>query len=535
MGPTNGGPSPIPTLQHSRMTQEKNDAELSSESNPQDPIQNGIFLVPKPSGDPQDPLNWTLKRKLTISFTLWFALFMSYSSAFNGQIQIAQQATLYHKAVVEITYFNSATSGGLAAGCWVWWPLAKKIGRGAVIFWATAAVLVTQIWACYMRGPSDYNGFMAAKFFMGFFGQSLVILGPLYVVDMFFLHQRGRAFNLLGIAMNIGASAGPTFSGFITVSHPWYNEFWWTIGGTAFALVLIFLFVEETTWDRTSGAQNHRAQGTWLRGRLQTFFFGTRVVKRPSGKELVTAFVVPFKHAISPVLLLCAGFDAITFGFWVALNALTPVWLQQPAKIGGYGFTVLENAAFTTVHWMTLIVSQLYGHLLSDRIPMWLCARNNGIWKPEFRLHALWIPNFVLTPIGLGLIGASLQYHLHWVVMAIGNFLVTFGAFQGIPVTMNYVSESFRKSTVEAIIPLSSMRLFFGLTINFYINPWISAMGIGWVYGLMAFLCAGSFGFLVIIMWKGHALRETSPFHTAASEEGVKVISKKPENLTMTG
>lgn len=182
---------------------------------------------------------------------------------------------------------------------------------------------------------------------------------------------------------------------------------------------------------------------------------------------------------------------------------------------------------------MTLILSQLYGHLLADRIPLWLCAQNDGAWKPEFRLHALWTPNFILTPIGLGLIGASMQYHLHWVVMAVGNFLVTFGAMQGIPVTMNYVAESFRNSTVEAVIPLNSMRLFFGLTINFYINPWIAAMGVGWVYGLMAFLCAGSFGFLVILMWKGHAIREASPFHTAASEEGEKVLTQKTGNVAM--
>jgi MFS family permease len=180
---------------------------------------------------------------------------------------------------------------------------------------------------------------------------------------------------------------------------------------------------------------------------------------------------------------------------------------------------------------MTLVLSQLYGHLLADRIPLWLCARNNGVWKPEFRLHALWIPNFILTPIGLGLVGAAMQYHLHWVVMAIGNFLVTFGAIQGIPVTMNYVAECFRESTVEAIVPLSSMRLFFGLTINFFITPWVAAVGVGWVYGTMAFLTAGSFGFLVILMWKGHAIREASPFFTAVSEEGEKVILKKTETL----
>jgi len=54
--------------------------------------------------------------------------------------------------------------------------------------------------------------------------------------------------------------------------------------------------------------------------------------------------ILPFKIALSPVLLTVAGFDTISFGFYVALNALTPVWLQKPKKHGGYGFTITENA-----------------------------------------------------------------------------------------------------------------------------------------------------------------------------------------------
>lgn len=58
------------------------------------------------------------------------------------------------------------------------------------------------------------------------------------------------------------------------------------------------------------------------------------------------AFFRQFKFFIAPVMLIIAGFDTISFGFYVALNALTPVWLQKPKQFGGiYGFTVGENAA----------------------------------------------------------------------------------------------------------------------------------------------------------------------------------------------
>jgi hypothetical protein len=48
--------------------------------------------------------------------------------------------------------------------------------------------------------------------------------------------------------------------------------------------------------------------------------------------------------AITPVTLVLCLFTLISFGFYVAMNAITPVWLQKPLIIGGYGFTSKQNA-----------------------------------------------------------------------------------------------------------------------------------------------------------------------------------------------
>ena len=191
----------------------------------------------------------------------------------------------------------------------------------------------------------------------------------------------------------------------------------------------------------------------------------------------------------------------------------------------------MKSLLVTFVHWIGVIFSLLYGQFLSDRIPLWFVARNNGLWKPEYRLHVLWPTNFVLMPVGLGLVGIALQYKLHWMVMAVGHFFVTAGALVGIPVTVNYICECFRTHTVEATLVLDSMRLFLGLTINFYINPWITAVGIGWVYGMMAFFSVFAFLFLVLLMCFGHKIREISPFHTSRSEEGEVVLAKGEDHV----
>ena len=43
-------------------------------------------------------------------------------------------------------------------------------------------------------------------------------------------------------------------------------------------------------------------------------------------------------------MLIMSVFTLISFGFYIAMNALTPVFLQKPVKIGGYGFSTTDNA-----------------------------------------------------------------------------------------------------------------------------------------------------------------------------------------------
>jgi len=148
---------------------------------------------------------------------------------------------------------------------------------------------------------------------------------------------------------------------------------------------------------------------------------------------------IPFLVAASPVTLILSVFTLISFGFYIAMNALTPVYLQKPVKVGGYGFTVLENAYFSFVHWIGIGFALIYGHFISDRLPLAICARNGGIWKPEYRLHALWIPAFIFNPVGLGIFGAALEHKMHWIVIAVGQVFVTFGSLSIIPIAVNYM------------------------------------------------------------------------------------------------
>ena len=67
----------------------------------------GIVLIPKPLDDPRDPLNWPFRKKCVMVAVLSIAMFAGYAAPFCGQLNLVQQAKLYHKTTVQITYFVS--------------------------------------------------------------------------------------------------------------------------------------------------------------------------------------------------------------------------------------------------------------------------------------------------------------------------------------------------------------------------------------------------------------------------------------------
>ena len=173
-----------------------------------------------------------------------------------------------------------------------------------------------------------------------------------------------------------------------------------------------------------------------------------------------------------------------------------------------------------------MIISIIYGQFVADKLPLAISARRGGIWKPEYRLHSLWLPSLIINPIGLGIFGAALRYRLNWGVLAFGTFLISVGSLSLVPVTVNYLCECFTQYPAEASIILNVYRLVFGLTIPFFVNPWIAAVGVGWVWGMAAIFSALSFGLVVLLIWKGHTVRSWTSPRLLTTEEGMSVVEE---------
>jgi MFS family permease len=183
---------------------------------------------------------------------------------------------------------NSAGSVGMATGGFFFFPLSNLIGRSSAIFWSLVGSFLSQVWAALMIHQGDYNSFIVSRFFGSLFGTITGVLGPRILVDLFFLHQRGRAFTIFHWSFDFGTVAGPTISAFISANTSWTYAYWWTAGLVGFALFPVFLFLHDTSWNRENEAINRPLPGGFLANRFATFCVGTKVTPKTSFHEIVS-------------------------------------------------------------------------------------------------------------------------------------------------------------------------------------------------------------------------------------------------------
>lgn len=250
----------------------------------------GVTLIPQPSDDPKDPLNWPPAKK-TIILIIWcLGSFISTGSGLGNALGYFVQAKVYHKDdPIALSYSVVAATAGIAVGPLFAVPLSRRYGRACVFFWSIVGLLATGIWSATMTHSDQYIAFVMARLFGGLFGGTPPALGADTVVDLFYLHQRGKALTVLNLSFLAGVVVGPTLSGFIVGSTSWTVQFWWSNGLEAAILVLSLLFLEETFYDRTAGrkAAENTQPDNFLAHRWETFFRGSRLMPPISVAESV--------------------------------------------------------------------------------------------------------------------------------------------------------------------------------------------------------------------------------------------------------
>ena len=151
------------------------------------------ILIPQPSTDPSDPLNWSsFKRHLILLIISWTALLPDYGSA-TGAVTLLPQAEIWQMSPDTINHSQVGNVFMLGAGGVVVVALSAYFGRLPVLFWFLVVAVATAAWCA---AATSFESFMAARILNGFFSTVAQGGGLMFINDMFFFHERARKINI---------------------------------------------------------------------------------------------------------------------------------------------------------------------------------------------------------------------------------------------------------------------------------------------------------------------------------------------------
>ncbi|KPM40653.1 hypothetical protein AK830_g5891 [Neonectria ditissima] len=480
---------------------------------------NALILIPTPSQDPNDPLNWPQWRKYYTAALVCLAMTMSNFLAGGPSIAIvstalsffpgaAEDGTLVTSAIPKIAYFFTTTSLLHGVGCFVWVPLANKYGRRPVYLASYLVYFSTALWLIFDK---SYDGFLAGRIIMGFGAGAAETIAPITIADVFFLHERGAVMSFYNCALSVGVALGMIVSGLITINHEWRTIYEVSSALIGLVFVLMFLTFPETSYHRkpeksedsitTITVQDDK--DSYSRSYNEELSQSSSIPSRTSSWRALSVwngsftnestckmFLRPFVLILLPPVLWAALVQAVTIGFLVAVSSNIGAAFNT-----AYGFEPYQaGLCFIAAIVGSLLGVPAGGHF-GDKVADYFTQRNGGIREPEMRLPVVAL-SMITTPLSLVLYGVGIQHGLHWIVPTIGLGLLNFSITQAASVSLVYVIDAYRPVAGEVSLAVLGFKSMFGFLLSFYTNPWINVSGYHNAFGAMAGISA-----LVLVMW----------------------------------
>ncbi|ETN45189.1 uncharacterized protein HMPREF1541_10066 [Cyphellophora europaea CBS 101466] len=455
------------------------------------------ILLPQPSDDPRDPLNWSWVKKHTILIIISMTAFLPDYGSATGAVTLLPQAEVYGLSPDTVNHSQVGNVFMLGAGGVVVVALSAYFGRLPVLFYFLVLATATAIWCA---AAASFESFMAARILNGFFSTVAQGGGLMFIYDMFYFHERARKINIWAAFIILSPYFGPLFAAFIISTQKWQVPFWVYVAETALCLVLTILFVEETYYDRRLPIDSQPANGSRISRLLGVSQFKSRHLRNSFGQAMLR----PVKVLLKPTVFLSSFYYLLTFAWVVGINTtlaifLTPLYNFKALQIGYFYFTPIVAA----------LLGEIIGHWLHDQIANQYIKSHAGHFEPEVRLRAIYVSTpFMLA--GLVGLGFALEEAFHYMITSLFWGLYVFGIMITTVALNAYNLDSYPEASGEVSAWINMARTTGGFIISYFQVTWANAQGTKVSFGIQAAICAGAFLIIVALQFVGKSLRVKS-------------------------
>ncbi|GKT63026.1 MFS general substrate transporter [Colletotrichum tofieldiae] len=511
-----------------------------------------IVLVPRPSGDPNDPLSWMQKRKTVNIF--WAMTWCFFAAAIISGLS---PAYLQIEADTGISVADLSTGNGLLFlflgwGTLLTQNLALNYGRRPTLVLSMVAMTFINLWSAYTKSRAD---FFINRIVMGIVSSPMETLIEVVIDDLFFVHQRGFYMGLYSWTLWCGALLCPVAAGFVAETLGWrWIQYILSILGGAIS-VATFLFFEETMFHRSI----IQAEITGIVTTGHRCFESSNIaldtppseIKNPGpeeanleglntiNSEVITAPAPQcaeqsadktfrsklklwgyhnsrksnrFKHALLPFELL--RFPSILFAGVLVGGILS--WYNV---VGGSLALILGNAPYNFgssvigLFYLASVIGVSVGCLISswasDALSVWMASRNRGVMEPE---HRLWLGfvAIVAHPAGCILYGVGASYGIHWTGIAFGLGIISATLPLGTSLAFTYILDSFKEVAGEGFVSAIMIRNSMGFAFSYAVVPMINSIGLRDSFILTAALGVAFWALCLTMIYFGKHLRRSA-------------------------
>jgi MFS family permease len=476
-----------------------------------------IVLVPQPSDDPNDPLNWPQFKKVSAIMIIALGSCL-YASVVSGLLNagLFVIAAELNRPIGKIALIGgyqllvAASTGAFTSA------FSRKYGKRPVYLVSSLFGLLGSIIG---SATDSYSGLLAARIIQG--GSTAAYEGIIFstIGDLFFVHERGLYMAILQFALGAISMFANVITGPITTNLGWKWLFHLCIVFTGLQTLLVFFFYPETQFkreqilnidetvegelvvkgqavhDHVRHAEESKAEATTAqvylstpakKSYLQSLAVYTGIY---TPENLLQLIIAPFASCANLAALWVIVISGTVTATYVA-QAITlaqifspPPYLLSPTGVGNL---------FLGPFIGCVICTALVGPL-NDVFIRWCAHRNNGVYEPEYRLPLTALGLF--SGVGMMVFGHLCQVQANMYAAAAAYGINMFGITALNITVCSYGLDAFRDMSSDIFVMAIIYKnfLFYGFA-NF-VNNWLASAGpahVFYVFGGLNFALVAS-------------------------------------------
>ncbi|RDX44299.1 MFS general substrate transporter [Lentinus brumalis] len=435
-----------------------------------------IILIPQPSDDPQDPLNWPSWKKDACFWTLSFGT--SLTGALSplvsaGYVLLSKQ---FDVSVDDVTSSFGILLLGLGIGMILQNVLAVKFGHRIVYLVSSLLMFISCIWCALSPNLASIR---ASRFFQGCgmsAGQALV---PSTMEQMYYVHERGSRSVIWNFSLMAGVTLAPLVCSYVIENLTWEFGFWFVSIALGIATVMVFLFVPETTFHRpvvVRPAQEQTSDQISMEKSLSEP--DIQVVERESpqpppgyisglkiwhgtytNENVLRIFLRQFTFILSPV----TWFVFLTYGMQTVWLTLVPLCSATIFTLE-YNFNASQIGLTNLGGIVGIVLAMLVTGMLNDWGVVWISRRNQGIYEPEFRL--LFMISMLFGVFGYVGWAVGNDNHMPWIGAVACITMLNFSMVVSGSAAVTYLLDTHRENALHilAVTNFAKSMVLYGST-----------------------------------------------------------------------